>query len=287
MPNLILSIQNGLQAGNDFLITKDEITLGRDQENDILLDEDSISRFHVRFSKRGEDVFIKDLNSKNGTYLNGNELLQEQQVNAGDKVQIGLSIQVQIISSLEEEGSSATVRAVRLPTAAEPAEPAPSATASPSFSLILQSGMQANMIYPLSMDRYTIGRAEDNKILITDNDISNYHALIEVQEDGIWVEDLNSSNGTFVNNQQITSSVWIKSGDSLRFGQSVTAKLQSGPAGGGVRTIPHEAAKPTSAGPGIENLPQSVNLPTWMVIAVLVLIAVIVIAALGLAILSR
>jgi two-component system, cell cycle response regulator len=79
----------GPQVGKMFKLTGAELIIGRAHEADVQLQETSISRTHARLFGSGNQVFIEDLKSANGTYLNGQELAFPQQLRDGDKMTIG------------------------------------------------------------------------------------------------------------------------------------------------------------------------------------------------------
>jgi hypothetical protein len=67
----------------------------------------------------------------------------------------------------------------------------------------------------------TIGRADDNTLALNgDEYASSHHARVEAQRDGVWVHDLDSTNGTFVNGEQIQGRKRLHEGDTLRIGES-------------------------------------------------------------------
>ena len=67
-----------------------------------------------------------------------------------------------------------------------------------------------------------IGRVEDNDIVITDDSfISSHHARIEVRPEGVWVVDLQSTNGSFVNGQRVASERSVRKGDRIQVGSTV------------------------------------------------------------------
>lgn len=63
----------------------------------------------------------------------------------------------------------------------------------------------------------TLGRSGSCDIQIATGHASREHARVSVLEDGIWIEDLNSTNGTFVNNERIEGLLKVKPGDVIRF----------------------------------------------------------------------
>jgi diguanylate cyclase (GGDEF)-like protein len=93
--SIILTIIGGneIDFGKHFLLEKNKILLGRDDTNDIAIHDEKISKVHseisiIKSSQGIERIFIKDLASTNGTYVN-NELIDQSTLNAGDKIQIG------------------------------------------------------------------------------------------------------------------------------------------------------------------------------------------------------
>jgi len=69
-------------------ITKDKTTLGRRPYNDIVIDNLAVSGEHAVLQMAGADVFIEDLNSTNGTYING-KAIKKQLLAHNDAVEIG------------------------------------------------------------------------------------------------------------------------------------------------------------------------------------------------------
>lgn len=96
----------------------------------------------------------------------------------------------------------------------------------PQLTLLMQSGPQAGQKFTLRMGAQFIGRAPNNDVVIADPAVSKQHAQITMQAEGAWLQDLGSANGTFVNGQRITSSVWLKPGDMVQIGTSVVLGVQ-------------------------------------------------------------
>ncbi len=68
------------------------------------------------------------------------------------------------------------------------------------------NGHLAGQILPLQEGRYILGRGEDCQIIVSDDGISKKHASLEVDEQGVFIQDLKSSNGTFINGVKIQES---------------------------------------------------------------------------------
>ncbi len=102
-------------------ITKDKTTLGRRPYNDIVIDNLAVSGEHAVLQMVGADVFIEDLNSTNGTYING-KAIKKQLLTHNDTVEIGKYK----IKYLVDEGSDYEKTMIMRPGAVPPAFTPPS-----------------------------------------------------------------------------------------------------------------------------------------------------------------
>lgn len=91
-----------------------------------------------------------------------------------------------------------------------------------SFRLIVRRGPQPNQQYDLVHDAITIGRDITNDIVINDPEVSRHHARLVRTPTGYTMEDLRSTNGTFVNRQRLTAPYQLVSGDLIGLGETVT-----------------------------------------------------------------
>lgn len=82
------------------------------------------------------------------------------------------------------------------------------------FRLIRLHDSREFMLIRTSM---TLGRSGSCDIQISTGHASREHARITVRDDGVWIEDLNSTNGTFVNNERVEQPLRVKPGDVIRF----------------------------------------------------------------------
>jgi pSer/pThr/pTyr-binding forkhead associated (FHA) protein len=85
----LLVVTAGPLAGSRYELVRDETSVGRETDTDVLLDDVSVSRRHAVFTRTASGrVTVRDLNSLNGTYVNGSRV-DEVALRTGDEVQIG------------------------------------------------------------------------------------------------------------------------------------------------------------------------------------------------------
>ena len=86
MPKLKIALPNGITSAHD--LTEDSHTLGRVGDNAIQIDDASVSSHHAEFIRDGDQYILKDLDSTNGTRLNG-EAHSEGRLKDGDQITFG------------------------------------------------------------------------------------------------------------------------------------------------------------------------------------------------------
>jgi len=84
----VLVVGKGAEVGERFHLEQPELTIGRDPESDIFLNDVTVSRRHARLLIAGGTVTVEDAGSLNGTYLN-DVLVDSAQLRDGDLLQIG------------------------------------------------------------------------------------------------------------------------------------------------------------------------------------------------------
>ena len=90
-------------AGIEFELEKKSTVFGRSKECEALIDESSVSRRHALFERSNSNIFVKDLNSTNGTFVNGKRILN-QKLADGDRIKLGrVVLRFEIRTSAEHE----------------------------------------------------------------------------------------------------------------------------------------------------------------------------------------
>lgn len=104
----VLRFISGKYQGGEFPVTAEKpIVVGRSSDLDMVLVEDMVSRKHAQISMRQDQVWIEDLGSTNGTFVNG-EKVKQTRLKEGDRVLIGTSILKLIAADTAPESTSTT-----------------------------------------------------------------------------------------------------------------------------------------------------------------------------------
>src|SRR5688572_21854790 len=104
--SFVLRFISGKYQGGEFPIVQDkQIIVGRFSDLDMVLVEDMVSRKHARIQMQQDQVWIEDLGSTNGTFVNG-EKIKRARLKEGDRVLIGTSI-LKLISGDGRESTDA------------------------------------------------------------------------------------------------------------------------------------------------------------------------------------
>ena len=89
---LQLVVHAGPLAGKGFPIKGDTLTIGRDPDNDISLDDEQVSRHHARLLRQEDQIIIEDFGSTNGTLVNGKPIVGQKVLQPADIISIGSSV---------------------------------------------------------------------------------------------------------------------------------------------------------------------------------------------------
>ena len=118
-----------------------------------------------------------------------------------------------------------------------------------SYRLVVRRGPQPNQIYELNKDIVTVGRDITNDIVINDPEASRHHMRLTRGAGSYTLEDLGSTNGTFVNGQRLTGAKPLSNGDMIGLGETVTLSFEisrstaAGVGPGASPTMPGAAAQ--------------------------------------------
>lgn len=95
----VLIASEGELAGQQWAIDNDPFIIGRGSDCDITLPERQVSRHHVKITHENSQYLLHDLNSKNGTHLNGVRVTGTAPLNDGDEIQIALCVKLLFVGT--------------------------------------------------------------------------------------------------------------------------------------------------------------------------------------------
>ncbi len=259
----VLQIFRGDEFLEEVVLSRAVMGLGRHPQNDIVLDDRSLSRFHARVERRGDRFVVVDCGAQNGVHLNGERVVGESDLAPGDRITLGRYIAVFDSSGRVEPApkydlnrplKSGTPRSTSLDADLEALEVDvdinldddndqtkrakhkelleddfdKTAKKKPEPTLVLLfNGMEVSR-HPVSQGGLTIGRSKQCDVVISLLGLSRKHAQIRRVKDAVSVEDLGSQNGTWVNNQRIQGQRRLKHGDLLNFYDYAVLFLEDG-----------------------------------------------------------
>ena len=196
--------------GQSWTLDKTTITIGRDAENDVVLDDEGVSHAHAHIVRDGNQLYLRDLGSRNGTWANEEQVTLPYLLRDGDRLHMG---HTQLV-----------FRDPNAPQRRRPRRPQPTEDSSDqvTFTLTIRSGSAIGLSFDLSSQGVVkVGRDEDSDVWINDPSVSFNHAVIRRKGEGWVVTDAQSTNGTYVNQERVAANgeALIKHGDELYLGQ--------------------------------------------------------------------
>ncbi len=211
---LVVSVPPGYVR--TYEVSKPELTIGRYPASDIVLYDPKCSRQHARLRRVAQGFEIRDLGSTNQTFLNG-QPVNCALVQVGDTITIG-----ECTLRLEHDAPSSpgattplTVPDLRAVLADQTMEIMLPDLSSPRLTVITHS-----RTWEVSLgDEVTIGREAGSAIAIGGRNVSRQHARITRRGRGFLLSDLNSTNGTWVQGQRISTHM-LRLGDTFRIGDA-------------------------------------------------------------------
>ena len=210
MPKMIVSIDGVVIK--EVQLTKDRTSLGRRPYNDIVIDNLAVSGEHAVLQMTGNDVHLEDLNSTNGTYVNGKAVKKQMLLNH-DVVEIG-KYKIKFASEVPDAGfdktmvfkpGSADYAAAAIATVSAPLHaPSGAPTAAVNAAIRVMSGAAAGREVPLVKVVTTIGKPGVAVAAIT----RRPHAFVIAHVEGVSKPSL---NGTPIGSEPAA----LKNGDML------------------------------------------------------------------------
>ncbi|HSK70760.1 MAG TPA: FHA domain-containing protein, partial [Pyrinomonadaceae bacterium] len=233
----------GAGGGVPYQISKDNIWLGRDPSGDIVFEASAVvvSRRHAQIRRENGSFIVEDNKSFNGTLVNGQRISTPTPLYHDDEIELGMGGPVLRFNSpsrvapkgadLAGQRSIAIGQLANLP---EFSQSIGSKTMVVSGDISQKAGYddsaQPQLLMQLAFgnkQELVIGRADASDIQLDGLQISNRHARLVKTNSGIVIEDLNSTNGIYLNGNRVSRQA-ITPSDSVQIGSFIITVDQSG-----------------------------------------------------------
>ncbi len=190
-------------------------TIGSGEDCDIVLDADGVSATHARLEIGQQGLVIEVDDATNITRVNGTLVVVRTRISPGDALLIG-TVTCQVNSGAATPAKKPAPPPIQRASKEDQEEDGATKIrmAIPKYLLRGVSGSTFGKNFPLYKDT-TIGRHSECDICLAGDEVSRKHAKISVTMDGLTVEDMGSSNGTFINGKQVEKGK-LSPGDELR-----------------------------------------------------------------------
>lgn len=269
-----------LVDGREYVVPSTGVVFGRDPSCDIVVGSTEVSRRHASLTPTPQGYLLRDT-STNGVLVNGEPASSPALLGRGDVLTIG-----------DEQFR------FHADSAAPPRAPLAALEA-------IGSGLLRGTIMELRSPLAHVGRGTHNDIVISDESVSDSHAKLQRREDGWYVVDMGSTNGTYVGGRRIEGESPLTGAPDVRFGGAkfIFRVPEGAEAGNGSRTraiasvkvdarrVAEEGKTPEASHPGQREAPKvagaapATRTSRWLI--VLLFFLVLMLAAAGVFILIK
>jgi pSer/pThr/pTyr-binding forkhead associated (FHA) protein len=189
------------------------ITVGRHIDNDVIVGGERIADHHARIETDERGSRLVPVQGRGSIEVNGNALSVPFGLKPGDRISIG-DTSMSIVDN-DDEATIAREEAVR-------------------WELEGEDGERSGEHFVVSRV-ITVGRSDECDVVMKEGHISRRHACLHPIGDEVYLEDLGSANGTYLNGQRIWGAIRLHHGDHVRFDEASfrvygrTKTVESGP----------------------------------------------------------
>jgi len=183
-------------------LVDDRLTIGRDKSNSLVVNDEGVSVFHAELRREDNKLYLRDCGSVNGTFLNGERIHDKVEVQAGDSFRLHL-VEFEVVDPAKTVADGPRIkRDIEKP-------------ALPQWQVKAMTGALAGRLFPVDGTK-VIGRDPGCDIMVTGAHVSRRHAELSIRSGHLWVKDLGSSNGSFVNGKRVDEAE-LKNADEVKF----------------------------------------------------------------------
>ena len=211
---------------NAVWLVEPKVTIGSSAKSDMVVDDASVLESHAEILVDNESLVLKVLSPENPVRINETLVTKTAPLKVNDVLTLG-RVQLQVVDPKQEPKAIPTL--VRTETT--------------GWTLKSNHVALANKVFSLGVST-VVGRASDCDIVLAAAHLSRKHAQLTVKDGLLYVQDLGSANGTFLNGNPVKEAR-VKRGDELRFDTLSFGVV--GPADDIDKTTIRETARPTKS----------------------------------------
>ena len=279
-----------LVDGKEYAVPDKGLVIGRDAGCDVVVPRNEVSRRHAELAPTEDGYVVRDMSS-NGVYVNGDRIQGSHRLARADVIRVGgeeFRFYADVLNPTPPSMNISTKEGVVLRSDS----PAPSLAdtlfnqrlvATPMEPLavleVLNEGPSKGIRYAIRTPLAQVGRGANNDVRLSDESVSEVHAKLQRRDDGWYVVDMDSTNGTYVGGSRVAGERRLEGVPDVRFGG---VKLRFVPAGAepaeGSTAARVEERKPTSSAGAPAAADPTPGAGTsrllWVLLAVVVAVAV-------------
>jgi pSer/pThr/pTyr-binding forkhead associated (FHA) protein len=278
-----------LVDGKEYAVPEKGLVIGRDAGCDVVVPRNEVSRRHAELAPTEDGYVVRDTSS-NGVYVNGERIQGSHRLARADVIRVGgeeFRFYADVLNPTPPSSNISTKEGVILrsdsPTpslantlfnqrAVEPMRE-PLATLE-----VLNEGPSKGVRYAIRTPLAQVGRGANNDIRLTDESVSEIHAKLERRDDGWYVVDMNSTNGTYAGGSRVTGERRLEGAPDVRFGGVKLRFMPAGMSAGDRPARPSDERKRPAATPtqDVMDAPPapSTSRLLWVLLALVVAAAV-------------
>jgi len=211
-------MRRGPEAGTIYPLEAEEIRIGRGTKNDIVIDDNEVSREHLHLIKIGGGYELHDLTETKHTYVNGQRVDGVWLLRSHCIIELGDSITIEYYMGEAEKHEEV-----------ERTGQSDASLASQYFMVVTTESQSEPAVYPLNGASIDVGRSTANDIVIVEPELSRQHFRLIRSRSGYSIEDMGSTNGTVVNGEVISQPHRLYPSDIITIGTSVQIQITNSP----------------------------------------------------------
>lgn len=211
-----------LSDGREYQLAHGPTVFGRDASCDIVIESTDVSRRHAIIAN-GPAGYVLEDTSANGVLVNGERIAERRTLARGDILRIGPG-EFRFYADAAATDSPPPGAAHRLFDTAHgipamvPAFPSRPTAPPPLATVLVRTGGLRGQRLPIRTPVVNIGRADYNDLVFGEESISASHAKLQRRDELWFLTDLDSTNGTYVDGEQLRGEMALMPGSTVRFG---------------------------------------------------------------------